>query len=101
MEIPLRFLLDSSRTIVGEYELSRLNHAANLRKELRAVVEQIIDDTAEARFARWLLDHAEELRCTVVSVDAGEEPLEFGETAKREGVPKTGAARRFGIDAAD
>ena len=61
MDIPFRFLLDSSNNVIGEYELSRLNHAANLRKEIRTNFEQAVDDLAEARFARWLLDNRRKL----------------------------------------
>jgi hypothetical protein len=50
------FLLNSSQTALESYELSRLNKAANLRKELRRVVEDWIDSEVNARFARLLMD---------------------------------------------
>lgn len=98
-EVPLEFLLDSSNAIVGEYELSRLNLAANLKKELRAIVERIIDETAEARVARWLMDNRARLGCTVVTVVRGEEPLDFGGDPESQGFPQAGAPRGFAVDA--
>lgn len=99
--IPVDFLLDSSRHVLGEYELSRLNHAANLRKELRALVEQIIDANVEARFARWLLEHGDELRRTVISVGLREEPLDLGGDADGDWAAEADVADRTRVDAAD
>jgi hypothetical protein len=39
------------------YELTRLNHAANLRQEIAALIDQWIQESSEAMLARWLLDH--------------------------------------------
>jgi len=100
-EIPVEFLFDSSKNVLQEYELSRLNLAANLKKELRAAMEGVIDSLVEARFARWLLEHKEELCSTVGTLHAAEEILDFGSDPLAEGETKFGAADRLQADAAD
>jgi hypothetical protein len=51
---PWQYLHEASDTSLESFELSRLNHAANLRKEIAALLEQWIEVTAEAFLARWV-----------------------------------------------
>lgn len=51
---PWDFLHNASVPSLESFELSRLNHTANLRKEIAALLEQWIEESAEARLARWL-----------------------------------------------
>jgi hypothetical protein len=51
---PWQYLHEASDTSLESFELSRLNHAANLRKEIAALMEQWIEVTAEAFLARWV-----------------------------------------------
>ena len=51
---PWNYLREASEPSLESFELSRLNHAANLRKEVAALLEQWIAETAEAFLARWL-----------------------------------------------
>jgi hypothetical protein len=53
---PLEFFLTSSATGLQSFELSRMNRAANLRKELRQIMEEWIQAEVNARFARWVLE---------------------------------------------
>jgi len=101
MEIRVEFLFDSSKNVLQEYELSRLNMAANLKKDLRSTVEGIIDSLVEARFARWLMENKEELCRTVGSVHVPQEVFDFGSDADSERKTKAGAAHSFKADAAD
>jgi|SRR5579883_1068079 hypothetical protein len=48
------FLHRASLPSLESFELSRLNHSANLRKEVAALLEQWIAETAEALVARWI-----------------------------------------------
>src|SRR5690348_15567746 len=48
------YLHEASDSSLQSFELSRLNHAANIRKEIAALLEQWIEETAEARLARWV-----------------------------------------------
>ena len=54
---PWEFLLTASRTSLQSYELSRLSHVANLRKEIFQLLESWIDENSAAMLARWLLEH--------------------------------------------
>jgi hypothetical protein len=51
---PRDFLHEASTPSLESFELSRLNHAANLRKEIAALLEQWMEETAEALLARWV-----------------------------------------------
>ncbi|MBS1842407.1 MAG: hypothetical protein JSS69_10115 [Acidobacteria bacterium] len=54
---PWEFLLSASRNTLQSYELSRLAHAANLRKEAGPILDQWVEELASAMMARWLLEH--------------------------------------------
>lgn len=56
---PWEFLLSASRNSLQSYELSRLSHVANLRKEIVALVDQWIEENSAAMLARWLMEHRE------------------------------------------
>ncbi len=51
---PWDYLHDASRASLESYELSRLNHAANLRREISALMDQWIEETSQAMLARWV-----------------------------------------------
>jgi hypothetical protein len=53
---PLEYLITCSEAGLESFELSRMNQAANLRKQLRQVVEQWIESEVNARVARCMLD---------------------------------------------
>ena len=54
---PWDYLRVASTPSLQSYELSRLNHAANLRKEVAVLVDEWVENYACALLARWLLDH--------------------------------------------
>lgn len=56
---PWEFLLSASRNSLQSYELSRLSHAANLRKEIGALLDQWLEENACAMVARWLIEQRE------------------------------------------
>jgi hypothetical protein len=56
---PWEFLLSASRNSLQSYELSRLSHASNLRKEISALLDQWIEENTSAMLARWLMEHRE------------------------------------------
>lgn len=56
---PWDFLLSASRTSLQSYELTRLSHAANLRKEIGILLDQWLDENACAMLARWLMEQRE------------------------------------------
>lgn len=61
---PLDYLQAASRASLQSYELTRLNHAANLRQEIATLIDQWIQETSEALLARWMLDHHKSLQST-------------------------------------
>ena len=56
---PWEFLLPASRTSLQSSELSRLGHAANLRKEITALLDPWLEENASAMLARWLMEQRE------------------------------------------
>jgi hypothetical protein len=59
---PWEYLRQASLPSLQSFELTRLNHAANLRKEIAALLDQWMDETAAAMLARWLRDNWNVLR---------------------------------------
>ena len=59
---PLDYLRAASRSSLQSFEMARLNHAANLRREIAALIDQWIQETSEATLARWMLDHQKSLQ---------------------------------------
>jgi hypothetical protein len=59
---PWDYLSNASPTSLQSFELSRLNHAANLRREIGVLLDQWLDETAQALLARWLLENPQLLR---------------------------------------
>lgn len=51
---PWDYLHEASTPSLESFELSRLNHAANLRKEIAALLDQWIEETAAALLAHWV-----------------------------------------------
>jgi hypothetical protein len=64
---PLDYLQAASRASLQSFELTRLNHAANLRQEIAALIDQWIQETSEAMLARWILDHHKSLQASPMS----------------------------------
>ena len=73
---PWEFLLSASRTTLQSYELSRLSHAANLRKEIVALLDQWLEENACALVARCLLEQQEQPPRETESTAAAELPEE-------------------------
>ena len=58
---PLDFLLVCSGISLRDFELNRLNLAANFRKTLIQIEDDLRQAEGEALLARWLIDYREEL----------------------------------------
>ena len=54
---PFNYLYTASQSSLQSFELAHLNHAANLRREIATLIDQWIEETAEAMLARSVLDH--------------------------------------------
>jgi hypothetical protein len=53
---PLEYLVSSSNNSLESFELGRLNQTANLRKEMRQIVDEWVESEVESRIARWILE---------------------------------------------
>jgi hypothetical protein len=83
---PWEFLLSASRNSLQSFELSRLGHAANLRKEIGALLDQWIDESSAAMLARWLMEQGEHpLRMPGTQTSAGTKPAQAGKPVNGPG----------------
>jgi hypothetical protein len=71
-EPPWEFLLSASRNSLQSFELSRLAHASNLRKEIVALLDQWMEENAAAMLARWLMEQRERSARAPDMLSAGE-----------------------------
>jgi hypothetical protein len=78
---PWEFLLTASRNSLQSYELTRLSHAANLRKEIGTLMDQWLEENSSAAVARWLIDQRERPNRGTDAQNAAEEPSSNGATA--------------------
>jgi len=62
LDPPWTYLSSASAASLQSFELSRLNHAANLRREIGTLLDQWLEETTQAMLARWLLNHPELMR---------------------------------------
>jgi hypothetical protein len=69
---PWEFLLSASRNSLQSYELSRLSHAANLRKEIGALLDLWMEENSAAMLARWLMEQGERPQQVLEDAPAGE-----------------------------
>jgi hypothetical protein len=65
---PIDYLHSASRSSLQSFELGRLNHAANLRRDIAVLIDQWLEETAEAMLARYMLEHHGSLRQPPLSV---------------------------------
>jgi len=56
LEPSLDFLQSASERSLQSFELSRLNHANNLRREIATLLDEWLRETVDALLARWLLN---------------------------------------------
>jgi len=62
-QAPWEYLLSASRNTLQSYELSRLAHAANLRKEISELLDQWLEENTSAMVARCLMEQRERSAC--------------------------------------
>lgn len=55
-EVNWEFLLESSKSTLQAYEASRLNFAANVRKEIVQLLDAWVSENSNALLARWLIE---------------------------------------------
>jgi hypothetical protein len=75
------FLLSASRNTLQSYELSRLGHAANLRKEIAALLDEWLEENAAALLARYLIDQRQHAAAVADGSRVGETAVSQNGTA--------------------
>lgn len=92
----LSYLVDASESTRIHFAASRLNRAANLRKELQEVVTELVDALVAAELARLL----PELRAKWLRMDSLQESFDFSARVGPQAVPASrpahGGLRRVG-----
>jgi hypothetical protein len=53
----MKYLLSCSPAALQEFELSRLNSVANLEKQMKEILRQMVEAASEALLARMLIEH--------------------------------------------
>lgn len=79
-EPPMQYLRECSDNSLRHYEVVKLEHVANLRRELRVLWEEMLEESSLALLSRWMLEHRSYLRSRVQTVEAplaalGEPPM--------------------------
>jgi hypothetical protein len=77
---PWEFLLSASRNSLQSYELARLSHAANLRKEISVLLDQWLEENTMAMLARCLMQKPEICGHAVDARPAGNHGRNGGQT---------------------
>lgn len=72
LQPPWEFLLSASRSSLQSFELSRLSHAANLRKEIGQLLDSYVEENSAAMLARLLMEQREQAVPTRQSAGAEE-----------------------------
>jgi len=64
---PVKYLRECSDNSLRHFEVSKLEHVANLRRELSVLCEEMIEESALALLARWMIDNRGTLRRRVAA----------------------------------
>jgi hypothetical protein len=80
---PVRYLRECSDNSLRHFEVSKLEHVANLRRELSALWEKMVEESALALLARWMIDNRGTLRHRV----AAPAPVNVREVLSQVGLP--------------
>jgi hypothetical protein len=73
-EVNWEFLLGSSKSTLQAYEQSRLNFAANLRKEIAQLLDVWVDESSNALLARWLIERNLSADVAAICTNSGAVP---------------------------
>jgi hypothetical protein len=69
-EVNWEFLLGSSKSTLQAFEQSRLNFAANVRKEIGQLLDTWVDESSSALLARWLIERNLASEANAIRADA-------------------------------
>jgi hypothetical protein len=80
---PLEYLVTASQASLEAFELAQLNRSANLRKELRDILDEWLQTEIDARISRWILEcrRAQNYDATPSLPAPPREPVRIGQLA--------------------
>jgi hypothetical protein len=78
-EVNWEFLLGSSKSTLQAFEQSRLNFAANVRKEIGQLLDTWVDESSSALLARWLIERNLAAEAGAICADAASSVNELSE----------------------
>jgi hypothetical protein len=81
--LPLNFLLGSPQNALGDFELARLAEVADLRSELHAILDRLIDAMSQAALASWF--KAQDRQTLKHAIENEESPIEMAQRMIWEG----------------
>jgi hypothetical protein len=81
--VPLNFLLGCSQQSLDQYGLARLAESADLRKQLHATLDQLIEQSALANLAQWFRETDRDAINQALALE--EDPLTWAKRQIREG----------------
>ena len=73
---PFQYLLECSQMSLEDFELARLDRAANLRKQLRDIAEEWVEVEVEAQLAHWVRGNRWRSGEPTVNIRLGAEQLQ-------------------------
>jgi len=82
-KVRLNFLLGCSDSTLGTFELARLSEVANLRAELHAILDRVIDAMAQAALTSWF--RTQDRQTLKHAIENEETPIEWAKRVIREG----------------
>lgn len=81
--LPLNFLLGCAKQDLDNFELARLAEVGDLRKELHAIMDRVIDAMAQAALVAWF--KAQDRQSLKHAIENEESPLEWARRMIRDG----------------
>ena len=83
LPLPLNFLLGCSDAALDNYQLARLNELANLRKEMQALHDRMLDVQSQAAIAGWF--KSQDRQSLKQAIENEETPEEWAKRMIRDG----------------
>jgi hypothetical protein len=91
-EVNWEFLLASSKSTLQAYEMSRLNFAANVRKEIVQLLDTWVSESSNALLARWLIERDLAAKADAICPNSAPSSCDLNQPAQLpcalHGVPK-------------
>ena len=91
LPLPLNFLLGCSDAALDNFQLTHLNELANVRKEMQALIDRMIDLQSQAAIAGWF--KSQDRQSLKHAIENEESPEEWAKRLIREGQRGEGELR--------